>query len=644
MAKIKFFLSLKLQLFIFCLIVFIPIILISSYLFHQHSRTVLLESLKNKLLTVVILSSSEFNLKDINKLNKPEDVNKPEYMQIKQNLVNLQNKMPFIKYTSIIIRKSTESAYYVVDSLTKTLDLNKDGKVTKMEGLVLIGDKASEIKITSDPALAPGFSKPTISNVIYTDKNGEWIRAFAPIPGDKKYLPATLVIDMYLNIKDENNKFLGLFENILVISFIIILLLLFLATKLFLYPIKKIKEHINNIRNGDFNQKIKYSWVYGEIGELVESVNELTDILQKQSQKSLENKENFEEKQKIIEVTSQQIKSKNHQLNNTILTLNTINELLEELIHKKDTTTLMEAVLQPTINLIKSLKGIILEYLPEENEFKVLTTFDTTNISPNMRVSLNDTPCLKKIFETKNYINIYEPGKIKDEEYKIALASPMILEKEVKGIIFLMDKEEIPDKTENYFEETDEATLKTLSKLIAAVWESIHLFELASIDNMSKLYVRRYLEKNLEEEIKKAARLHQNLNLIVLDIDNFKMCNEAYGYSLGDQVIKDIADKIKDFISEEDLAARYGGEKLVVLLPGKTKDEGQSIAEQMREAIENMDIISTEGDAVKITVSIGVSSFPEHGNTVEELIKSADQALYKAKIEGKNKVILAGTD
>ena len=149
------------------------------------------------------------------------------------------------------------------------------------------------------------------------------------------------------------------------------------------------------------------------------------------------------------------------------------------------------------------------------------------------------------------------------------------------------------------------------------------------------------MEKNLEEEIRKSSRTKTPISFIMIDIDNLQKCNYTYGHFVGDQVIKEVAEQIKELISEEDVASRYGGEKMAVFFPGKSMDEAAEVAEQIRSAIESLEILVPIGDNLKVTVSIGISSFPEYSDTIE-IIRSADEAMYQAKREGKNRVVISG--
>lgn len=639
MKKINFFLSLKIQFLLFCIIVFLPISYLINYLYQEHTRDLLEQELKSKLLHITSIASENFNLKDIVKITNLKHTETQNYKNIKNDILNLKRKIDNVKNISIIVKKNENEAFFLTDSSEKAQDINKDGIVNKNEGLVLIGDLNYQTKIGAESGLEQGFNKATLSPVTFTDMSGTWIRAYSPVNGSNNTNSAVLSIDMYTNnLSIKHLKSVNIFRNTIITSFAIVILLFLIASFIFLSPIKKLRAKVNNLKNGDFDNDLKSSWLYGEIGELVQSINEMSYNVKKYYDKSEIVKEEVLEKQKIIEKANQQIKSKNYQLNNTIVTLNSINVLVEELISIKDTKELMETVLPQTIKLVNAQKGLIIEYLPEQNTFCVMTSVNTQSVHEDTKIKLTDGVYLKKIFETKNYVNVSTPGKIKDEEFQNALIYPLMVEDELKGAMYIMNKNDCKED-ENYFVESDESTVRTLSKLVAAVWESIHLFELATIDSLSKLYVRRYLEKNLEEEMIKATRNNTQIGIMMIDIDNLQKCNDNYGYFVGDQVIKQISEQIKDTIDEFALAARYGGEKIVIYIPEYDKEETTEVAENIREIIESMEIQVPIGENLKITVSIGVASFPDNGETIEDLIRSVEESLYKAKREGKNKVI-----
>jgi len=159
----------------------------------------------------------------------------------------------------------------------------------------------------------------------------------------------------------------------------------------------------------------------------------------------------------------------------------------------------------------------------------------------------------------------------------------------------------------------------------------------AVTDSLTELYNRRYFNQAIQKEAERAVRLHQPFSLISLDLDYLKKINDTYGHFFGDLAIRTIADILKKNARSIDVPARLGGEEFSILLPGVDSKGALVAAERIRAAIESQEL-DTIGH---ITASIGVGTFPEHSIKVDELIDMTDQAMYKSKINGRNRVTLA---
>jgi diguanylate cyclase (GGDEF)-like protein len=162
--------------------------------------------------------------------------------------------------------------------------------------------------------------------------------------------------------------------------------------------------------------------------------------------------------------------------------------------------------------------------------------------------------------------------------------------------------------------------------------------ELTIIDELTETFNYRYFVQKLQEEKRRALRYTVPLSLIMVDIDWFKKLNDSYGHEVGNIVLKDISGIIKRCVRDVDLFARYGGEEFAVILPQTGVSEAHRIGERIREQVEKAVIDAGSAGKVRVTVSVGISSFPENGKSQEELVSAADQALYRAKGEGKNLV------
>lgn len=165
--------------------------------------------------------------------------------------------------------------------------------------------------------------------------------------------------------------------------------------------------------------------------------------------------------------------------------------------------------------------------------------------------------------------------------------------------------------------------------------------EMAVTDALTGLYNRRYLETQLVQLIEQSADRGKGLSLLTLDIDFFKSVNDTYGHDAGDRVLQEVAGRIRGSVRNVDLACRTGGEEFVVVLPGADLGVAERVGERIRKSIAAKPFLLGPGSHLTVTASLGVSSLASGEDTVEELFKRADRALYRAKREGRNRVVPA---
>lgn len=167
------------------------------------------------------------------------------------------------------------------------------------------------------------------------------------------------------------------------------------------------------------------------------------------------------------------------------------------------------------------------------------------------------------------------------------------------------------------------------------------LYEQAIKDAMTGLFNKAHYESQLHENFHRTRRYHRDLTFIFLDIDHFKNINDTYGHLTGDIALKSVAKILKDNIRQTDTAFRIGGEELCVLLPESGHEEGLAVAEKLREVIEHTEFPTDQNFTIRFTASFGVASMTDDMTKPEQLVKAADEAVYKAKKTGRNKVISA---
>ena len=233
--------------------------------------------------------------------------------------------------------------------------------------------------------------------------------------------------------------------------------------------------------------------------------------------------------------------------------------------------------------------------------------------------------------------------------------SPINLNSSITGYLSvvtdLTEIEEREKELQSALEEikalNEELTTRSQQLEIALARLDMKLFEverakenaekLAIIDPLTGLFNRRYLEEKFSNELIKAKAYNSYVSVVMADIDHFKRINDTYGHKVGDEVLKNLALIFRANIREDDTVARYGGEEFVIILHNVDKYNAYEIAERIRGEIEETSFEEI-GIPEKVTVSFGISSFPEDGEELTDLLIKADQALYQAKSLGRNRV------
>jgi diguanylate cyclase (GGDEF)-like protein len=158
-------------------------------------------------------------------------------------------------------------------------------------------------------------------------------------------------------------------------------------------------------------------------------------------------------------------------------------------------------------------------------------------------------------------------------------------------------------------------------------------------DPLTALYNRRQLEEGLHREVLRARRVGGSVGVMAIDVDHFKRVNDTLGHEVGDRALRGVAEELASCVREEDIACRAGGEEFVIILPGTGKTALRSRAEAVRRTIEQARIQAGDG-SLRLTVSIGLATFPAYGDSGQAVLRAADVALYKAKAAGRNRVVM----
>ncbi|MCG8610724.1 MAG: GGDEF domain-containing protein [Pseudomonadales bacterium] len=221
----------------------------------------------------------------------------------------------------------------------------------------------------------------------------------------------------------------------------------------------------------------------------------------------------------------------------------------------------------------------------------------------------------------------YRDDKKQNGKYLQISYKPVNYEGVIKRLLIIIE-----DRTAIIEAEKEQQRAQVIEKQSRAVYES------AIRDPLTGLYTRLYMEKSVLNRFGESEDEEPLKTLILFDIDHFKRVNDTYGHDVGDVVLKDVSATILQEIAEQDVPIRYGGEELMVFLPGDL-NQGVALAERIRVGVESLSIVADEKN-IQVTISGGVAAYQE-GEDLKQLIKRTDQLLYKAKEQGRNQIIVA---
>ena len=198
---------------------------------------------------------------------------------------------------------------------------------------------------------------------------------------------------------------------------------------------------------------------------------------------------------------------------------------------------------------------------------------------------------------------------------------------------------------EGPFTERDLEMVRLLMEPAAITLENALLFkrleDLSVTDDLTRLYNSRYLATSLSREIKRARRYGQCVSVIFLDLDGFKTVNDRHGHLAGSRALVEVGRLLREVVRETDIVSRYGGDEFTIVLPQTAPNEALILADRLRASLESHVFLTSIGVEVRITASFGISSYPAHGASHEELISHADRAMYRVKERSKNGVEMA---
>lgn len=243
------------------------------------------------------------------------------------------------------------------------------------------------------------------------------------------------------------------------------------------------------------------------------------------------------------------------------------------------------------------------------------------------------------IFDVHNYPNFDNPVMLKEGVASL-MAVPLISEGKIMGILY------VDDFKPRNFTPRETSILALLSKIAAMALDKTKLLERARLmaitDELTGLYNHRHFLQQLSLEIERTKRYERPLSLIMIDIDYFKHYNDTNGHLKGNDLLRELGRILHNYSRGVDIVARYGGEEFSIIMPETDRNKAKRLAERLRKTMEAHEFEFREKQpGGRVTMSIGVASYPENAPSAFELVEKADKALYRAKEAGRNKVCIS---
>ena len=442
-------------------------------------------------------------------------------------------------------------------------------------------------------------------------------------------IACAIPIEKLQEVQNKTTSFLKMF---LVIIVGLILLISYFFNRGLTGPLNELTLKAQLVKTGqidDFNIPVTS---HDEIGILTDTFNQMT----------------FSIKMMMSELTQT-----NKLLEQRLYEIKVLYDISQSINFISDTHELLSKIVQKTIEAVSAHHAsiMLLNDTTDELEVKIVqgiaphkfndipASDDATKL-PGSKMR-SDTGIAGAVFSAGKPLIINDAEtdsrfhKMPDSCYEIynLICVPLFSNSKPYGVINVVNKND-----RQKFSENDLHVITSIANQISLIMEKVKLYEQSITDGMTKLFIHRYFQARLDEEIIRARRYQNPLSLIMLDVDHFKSFNDTYGHQMGDIVLMGVAEVVKTMIRNNiDIPARYGGEEFAVILPETDIDGAYRLAERIRIEIEKKEF-THNSRPVNVTASLGIAAYPIHANAKLDLIAKADLALYKSKKNGRNRV------
>ena len=392
--------------------------------------------------------------------------------------------------------------------------------------------------------------------------------------------------------------------------------LAFLLARLITQPLEEVAEGAIAISEGRFDHRIPVR-SKDEVGQLAVAFNEMTSRLS---------------------TTISELSWSRDQLRRSIQRVG------ETLRSTHDMKQLLESILNTAADAVRADAAIFWAYTPTREEIYPSLSRGT-DIDSVVRVPVGEGAVgLVAERSTPVMIPADVPGGPRfsrnEPRFPVAVAVPIYSHDKIRGVLALYRND-----PRQHFTDQELEMVTFLAEQGGTAIENVLLHEeaqrLSITDGLTGIWNRRYFQMQFRQVLAVATRFERPFSVLMLDLDHFKRVNDTFGHRRGDAVLVDFAQRVTTMVREVDTFARYGGEEFACLLSETDIQGATTTAEKIRESIRREPFGADNGTPLHMTVSIGIASYPEHGESFVSLIESADKALYRAKQTGRNRVCVA---
>jgi diguanylate cyclase (GGDEF)-like protein/PAS domain S-box-containing protein len=298
--------------------------------------------------------------------------------------------------------------------------------------------------------------------------------------------------------------------------------------------------------------------------------------------------------------------------------------------------------------VLRGTSGAVSVVDPALNGFEVVASWGDSQITERA-FQLEDCWALRrgKMHLVVSPDSVLRCRHMKPAKGSLCLCAPLTAQGEVLGALHVMadaPAKELETVWDLHSDSPPRLTMTLsdrLSLTLARLRMNESLRQQTIRDPLTSLFNRRFLQESLEREMRRALRSRRPMGVIMLDIDHFKVFNDSFGHHAGDLMLREFGRVLSIQFRGEDIVCRYGGDEFVLILPEAAVEATRQRAEQLRRAAAGLKVVNHDETAGGVTLSLGVAGFPEHGLNSESLMRAVDQALYRAKAEGRDRVVVA---